>query len=72
MHQVKVPNSPDILYQSSILGLNFFPRVIAGRAYHARERLLDAISPLFSPSPPSFKQPEFAHETIMESLAKGL
>ncbi|KAL4745369.1 cytochrome P450 [Aspergillus terricola var. indicus] len=32
-----------------VLGLNVFPRVIANRAYHARERLIDSISSLFSP-----------------------
>ncbi|KAL4768993.1 hypothetical protein BDW60DRAFT_210401 [Aspergillus nidulans var. acristatus] len=39
------------LFESGLrtLGLNLFPRVIASRAYHARERLLNSISHLFSP-----------------------
>ncbi|KAJ5842180.1 hypothetical protein N7534_012010 [Penicillium rubens] len=62
------------LFESGLrtLGLNFFPRVIAGRAYHARERLLDAISPLFSPSPPLDGLPELTCRRAQVIRSKGI
>ncbi|KAF7125612.1 hypothetical protein CNMCM5793_001851 [Aspergillus hiratsukae] len=52
------------------LGLNLFPRVIAGRAYSARERLLDAISPLFSES--SDRLPELTRRRAEVIRSSGI